>query len=139
MRLNQVALTVVLAALLASGASLAEAGINVWTSNGPEGGVITALAIDPVTPTTLYAASGTYYAAATGRGVFKSTDGGGSWTRINSGLPPFLLNFDALAIDPVTPSTLYAGLWWRSALGATHKASSRALTAGRAGARRTVA
>ena len=35
-------------------ASLAEAGINVWTTNGPEGGSISAVAIDPQTPTTVY-------------------------------------------------------------------------------------
>ena len=55
------------------------AGINVWTSHGPEGGQICALAIDPATPTTLYA--GTY-----GGGVFKSTNGGGNWSAVNTGL-----------------------------------------------------
>jgi hypothetical protein len=80
------------------------AGVGVWTSNGPEGGDIRALAIDPVTPTTLYA--GTF------GGVFKSTDGGGSWQAMNIGLVdsfgfvPFVY---ALVIDPVTPTTLYAG------------------------------
>src|SRR5438105_1975446 len=48
------------------------AGLNQWTSNGPEGGDVRALAIDPQTPTTLY--------AGTLNGVFKSTDGGASWT-----------------------------------------------------------
>lgn len=33
----------------------ASAGINIWTSNGPGGGMISALAIDPATPTTVYA------------------------------------------------------------------------------------
>ena len=37
------------------------------------------LAIDPITPATVYAA--TY-----GGGVFKSTNGGGNWNPINSGL-----------------------------------------------------
>src|SRR6266850_685458 len=32
----------------------AEAGVDVWTSNGPPGGFVFALAIDPQTPTTLY-------------------------------------------------------------------------------------
>src|SRR3989442_1318092 len=54
-----------------------------------------ALAIDPLTPTTLY--------AGTSGGVFKSTDGGASWSA--SGL----INVSALAIDPLTPTTLYAG------------------------------
>jgi hypothetical protein len=44
-------------------------GINVWTSHRPEGGRIRTLAIDRVTPTTLYAGT-------SGGGVFKSTNGG---------------------------------------------------------------
>ena len=77
-------------------ASSVSAGVNTWTTNGPEGGSVRELAIDPVHPATLYAA------AASG-GLFKSTDGGGSWRAINSS------NVLDLAIDPSTPSTLYAG------------------------------
>jgi hypothetical protein len=76
---------------------VATAGINAWTSIGPEGGAVNALAIDPVTPTTLYA--GTYYG-----GVFKSTDGGDSWGNVTGG------DVQTLAIDPATPTTLYAGM-----------------------------
>lgn len=69
------------------------------TSNGPPGGNVTALAIDPVTPATLY--------AGTESGVFKSTDGGGSWSAFNAGLTaPYVY---ALTVDPVTPAILYAG------------------------------
>ena len=82
---------------------------NVWTSNGPAGRGVVALAIDPVTPATLYAATGL-------TGVFKSTDSGMSWSDINNGLhgsfgaPNFYeIGVVALAIDPATPSTLYAG------------------------------
>jgi photosystem II stability/assembly factor-like uncharacterized protein len=75
------------------------AGDNVWTTNGPKGGVIWALAIDPETPTTLYA--GTF------GGVFKSRDGGGSWSAASTGLPD--TGVWSLAIDPETPATLYAG------------------------------
>ncbi len=59
------------------------------------------LAIDPSTPTTLFAA---------GDGVYKSTDSGGNWNAVNNGLD---LNnsFTALAIDPATPTTLYAGTY----------------------------
>src|SRR5206468_2369129 len=53
------------------------------------------LAIDPLTPTTLYVGND---------GVYKSTDGAGSWS---VGLPE--VNITALAIDPVSPTTLYAG------------------------------
>src|SRR3989449_5353840 len=57
----------------------AEAGVNVWTTNGPEGGSISALAVDPQTPTTLYAGT-------TSAGVFKSTDGGTHRGGDNAGL-----------------------------------------------------
>ena len=59
-----------------------------------------ALAIDPQTPATLYAGTSAY-------GVFKSTNGGGSWSAFNTGLP--YTREAALAIDPQTPATLYAG------------------------------
>jgi photosystem II stability/assembly factor-like uncharacterized protein len=58
-----------------------------------------ALAIDPVTPTTIYV--GTY------QGVFKSIDGGGSWSVLSSDLTN--RNVAALLIDPSAPGTLYAG------------------------------
>ena len=77
----------------------ASAGINIWTSNGPEGGSVNALAIDPATPVTLY--------AGTWGGVFKSTNGGGNWSAVNTDLTNTFVH--AVAIDPVTPSTLYAG------------------------------
>src|SRR5437870_7111893 len=100
-KLRFVSLGVLLGALLVTSSMTAEGGINSWTSNGPEGGWIVALAIDPVTPATLYA--GTYLG-----GVFKSTDGGGSWSAVNIGLPNDSY-LSALAVDPQTPTTLYAG------------------------------
>jgi len=60
---------------------------------------VSALAIDPITPATLFA--GTY-----GGGVFKSSNGGDSWTAINSGLTSSEVL--GLAIDPQTPAILYA-------------------------------
>jgi photosystem II stability/assembly factor-like uncharacterized protein len=59
-----------------------------------------AIAIDPSTPTTLYVGTD-------GGGVFKSTDGGNTWTPINIGLTD--LKVTALAIDWFTPSRIYAG------------------------------
>ena len=77
--LQRVLLISLLVLLTTSQAGLVSAGTNVWTSNGPEGGTIHALAIDPVTPTTLYAGTD-------GGGVFKSTNGGGNWSAVNTGL-----------------------------------------------------
>jgi photosystem II stability/assembly factor-like uncharacterized protein len=79
--------------LWASSVSTVHAGNNVWTSLGPGGGSVSALAIDPATPTTLY--------AATRGGVFKSTTGGSSWSAVNTGLTN--TSVGPLAIDPATP------------------------------------
>jgi photosystem II stability/assembly factor-like uncharacterized protein len=82
------------------------------TWSPPTGGpfMVNTLAIDPLTPSTIYAADAfvgdegfTWYG-----GVFKSTDGGAAWTvtGLASG------DFGGLAIDPQTPTTLYAcGIW----------------------------
>ena len=81
-------------------------GGDTWTQvNGPaffQG--VNAIVWDPVTTSTMYLAAGA--------GVFKSTDSGNTWTALNnfSGNPvqgpP---NVRALAIDPTTPTTIYAG------------------------------
>jgi photosystem II stability/assembly factor-like uncharacterized protein len=59
-----------------------------------------AIAVDPVTPTTLYVATD-------GGGITKSTDGGSTWAPINNGLTD--LKVTALAIDWFKPSWIYAG------------------------------
>src|SRR5947209_6995567 len=90
------------------GLSRAEAGIDVWTTNGPYGGTIRSLAIDSQSSTTLYASveGVDVNGAPTVDGVFKSTDEGGSWTAINTGLtnPKDI----RLGIEDQTPTTLYA-------------------------------
>jgi photosystem II stability/assembly factor-like uncharacterized protein len=62
------------------------------------------LLINPVRPSVLY--------AATGDGVFKSTDSAKSWTAANSGLDLAYLPDGRwpLALDPARPARLYAGL-----------------------------
>jgi len=67
------------------------------TNSGLPATTVSALAIDPSNPETIY---------ATGLGVFKSTDGGDTWSAVNTGLTyPYVA---ALAIDPATPTTLYS-------------------------------
>src|SRR5262245_57794022 len=78
----------------------ARAGLNQWTSNGPEGGAILSLAVNPLTPATLYASTN-------GGGVFRSQNGAGTWSAVNTGLTNRIVN--ALAIDPQSPATAYAG------------------------------
>src|SRR5512139_2694471 len=86
-------------AVALSFSSVAHAGPGVWTTGGPYGGYVRALAIDPSNPATLY--------GATGGGVFKSTDSGATWAAASTGLTN--LNVSALAINPTNPATLYAG------------------------------
>ncbi len=85
------------------------AGINAWTSLGPEGGWIYALAIDPTTPNTLYAGT-------SGGGMFKSTNGGTIWSAVNTGLTN--LNVYALAMDS---TMLYAGTYYGGAFSLQHR------------------
>jgi photosystem II stability/assembly factor-like uncharacterized protein len=61
------------------------------------GVTISSLVIDPLTPTTLY--------AGTPGGMFKSTDGGATWSA-----SALVNTISALAIDPLAPSILYVGV-----------------------------
>jgi uncharacterized protein (TIGR03437 family) len=57
------------------------------------------LVVDPTAPNTLYTAT-------TDLGIFKSADGGATWTAANNGIANPSVR--VLAIDPVHPQTLYA-------------------------------
>jgi photosystem II stability/assembly factor-like uncharacterized protein len=87
--------------------TVAYAGQGVWTSGGPYGGDVRALAINPANPATLYAGT-------LGGGVFKSTDSGATWAVANAGTYNYgsgltNLAINALAINPSNPATIYAG------------------------------
>jgi PKD repeat protein len=95
-------------AFLVAGDALADA--DVWTSIGPTGGGVFALAIDPHAPATIYAGTGSgaqRFNSSGGGGFFRTTNGGESWQPAGSGLPGDAVL--SLAIDPVTTSTLYLG------------------------------
>ncbi len=77
-----------------------EAGVDVWTSTGPQGGFTDALVVDPVTSTTVYA-------ALNGGGVLKSTNAGADWQPARTGLSR--TDVLALGLAPLAPTTLYAG------------------------------
>jgi photosystem II stability/assembly factor-like uncharacterized protein len=70
----------------------------------PAGTSITALAIDPATPSTIYTSYADYRDPGHG-GVFKSTDSGETWTAAQHLLPDTWVR--ALAIDPVSSSQIY--------------------------------
>jgi len=66
---------------------------------------VTSLAIDPASPSTLYALSaGNSAGSQISPGLFKSVDGGGSWKAVGT-----VDGVTSLAIDPINSTTLYAG------------------------------
>ena len=76
-------------------------GGNTWTlvDNLPFG-LLQALVPDPKTP-------GTLYAAASDTGVFRSTDGGKTFTPLNNGVADPKIY--SLAFNPSNPAAMYAG------------------------------
>jgi photosystem II stability/assembly factor-like uncharacterized protein len=68
-----------------------------WTSYPWSGGTVRGLAIDPITPTTLFA-------GAVSGGVFKSTNGGMTWAESGLGALPVY----GLVVDIQETSTVYA-------------------------------
>jgi photosystem II stability/assembly factor-like uncharacterized protein len=78
----------------------AQAAANQWSATGPEGGSVTALAIDPNAPATVYA--GTY----NGTGIYKSTDGGGTWAQTTQSNRRVL----SITVDPTSSQIVYAGM-----------------------------
>src|SRR5207249_2360469 len=80
-------------------------GGNTWNplNTGLSGASVVALAIDPIAPATIYAATNTPTS-----GVIKSINGGASWVSVNNGLSGTGLIY-SLAIDSVSPSKIYLG------------------------------
>src|SRR5262249_10904214 len=82
-----------------AGIAVSAAGSSSWTGVGPQGAEVTALAAVP--------SSSVVYAGTKYGGVYKSTNGGGTWAPSNAGLgAPWVLS---LAVTPAVPSTIYAG------------------------------
>ena len=93
--------SIFLAALSLDESPAALKSTTAWDTNGPYGGPVRyGLAIDPNTPTTIYAASS--------GGVFRTTDGGGTWTLSSNGITE-MFEIKSVAVDPTNPSIVYAG------------------------------
>lgn len=95
-------------ALVAATAQRADAQVGHWNSIGPSyiddhalgtTGVLFQIALDPTSKSTIYV--GSHHT----QGVWKTTDGGSSWTPKTDNLPS--LAVAALALDPSTPTRVY--------------------------------
>jgi photosystem II stability/assembly factor-like uncharacterized protein len=74
---------------------------------------IARIIVHPTTPDTVYvAASGHGWTENEMRGVFKTTDGGRTWTKVLYQSPK--TGAIDLAMDPADPNTLYAATWQRT-------------------------
>ena len=84
-----------------------------WQHLGLEESVyIGRIVIDPQDPDTVFvAAMGNLFSRNPERGVYRSTDGGGTWTRVL--FVSDIAGAIDLAIDPATPSRIYAATWER--------------------------
>jgi len=74
---------------------------NTWMAHSPEGGWINEVALDPGNPSTIYA--GTAHS-----GMYKSVDGGESWSAINNGIPGSSVY--SIAVSPSDSSVVLAGV-----------------------------
>ena len=86
-------------------------GGRTWSHLGlTEGQQIAELAIDPRDPSRLFAAVlGHPYGPNSERGIYRSLDAGATWQRVL--YKDADTGGSAVAIDPVHPETVYAGLW----------------------------
>jgi photosystem II stability/assembly factor-like uncharacterized protein len=88
------------AALIGFAAAIGVHGGNgVWTSNGPEGGLTYDVAAHPGNSAILYALARS--------GVFRSDDGGLSWTQLAGTPQLFVSPISSLAIDAEQPDSVY--------------------------------
>lgn len=103
-------LSLSLSGVLVHTAVVKAADANAWTQLPMYDGGVSILAVDPVHSSTLY--------ATTAGGIFRSKDSGATWTAINgkfSTTPSALgntsdfSNMTCFAINPKSPSTMFAG------------------------------
>ncbi|MBI2953734.1 MAG: hypothetical protein HYY30_05430 [Chloroflexi bacterium] len=103
-----VCLAIVLSLALFSFAPTVRAGLGVWTMVDLTGMRIESLAADPTDPTILFAGTN-------GNGIFRSTDGGQTWTGVNNGLANLFVN--AITVNPTNPGVILAATGRGAAVG----------------------
>jgi photosystem II stability/assembly factor-like uncharacterized protein len=87
--------------------------VGQWVSIGPTRitedlgatGRVHCIAIDPRAPSTIYAGAPAAGGERGGSGLWKTTNGGGTWRPLTDDLPSLMVS--AIAIDPSAPSRVY--------------------------------
>ncbi len=99
--------------------------IDEWTG-------VTDLVIDPRDPNILYAASwqrhrnvAAYMGGGPGTALYKSTDGGDTWNKMETGLPKEDMGKIGLAISPIQPDVLYAAIELERRKGAVYRSTDQ--------------
>lgn len=83
-----------------------------WTNMGlRESERIVKIIVDPTASNTVYVCvPGKLWSDSDERGVYKTTDGGKTWSKILGGSNPST-GCSMMSMDPKNPTTLYAGMW----------------------------
>ncbi|HEX9892131.1 MAG TPA: glycosyl hydrolase [Actinomycetota bacterium] len=83
-----------------------------WEHVGlPDSGAIGRIAVDPTNPNRIFVASrGDLFRPGGDRGLYRSLDGGDTWTKVLAGANEITGAVD-VAIDPVNPQNVYAAMW----------------------------
>src|SRR6266568_1385148 len=83
-----------------------------WTNLGlRESEHIAKIVVDPSESNTVYVCvPGKLWSDSEERGVYKTTDGGRTWTKILKG-PNASTGCSMLSLDPKNPKTIFAGMW----------------------------
>ena len=87
-------------------------GGDTWTNTGlGDTERIVKILVDPTATDTVYAcAPGKLWSDSDERGVYKTTDGGKTWTKVLKGANAST-GCSMISMDQKNPSTLYAGMW----------------------------
>lgn len=119
------------------GVYLSEDGGNTWkqTLGDKEWVGATDLVIDPDNSEVLYAATwqrhrnvAAYMGGGEGSGIYKSQDGGSTWTQLKAGLPSSNLGKIGLAISPQNHEVLYAAIELDRRKGAVYRSENSGQT-----------
>ena len=104
---NRVMIGTILGSIHVSDRALGEAAGQTWNAATPRQGYVSALAFDPSNDQIAYAA----YATFGGTHVWKSLDGGASWTSTDGAGPSAIpdIPVNAIAIDPNASSRVFLG------------------------------